>query len=277
MSRRTAGIVARPDKAEALNLAVSLMDRLRERGLSVMVEKSVASYIGQPEIGTDMEKMKANFLVVIGGDGTVLRVCKSIPTTETPIIVINFGTKGFLADVKPKMALKIIDDFLEGRYFIERCTKLSITLNDERLSDALNEVLIVALQPFKALNFEVCETSSPPLSCYADGILISTTLGSTAHSLSAGGPIVHPRLQAMVVTPLSPLSPFHPIVFPLESEIKVRITRADRKAIVIIDGEREREMSTEDKLLVRKSKHSASFIRFDKTYFYDRLKKRMVL
>jgi len=274
---RRAGIVARSDKIGALTLAAKIGDYLKSKGLTVLLESELASFKKEPKNSFPPSELYADFIIVVGGNGTVLRTCASLPEPETPILNVNMGTKGLLMEVKPKNVFKAINDCLSGNYITEECIKISSSINNVKLPDALNEVLITASQPLKMLHFNIEKDGAAFLEYRADGIIISTPIGSTAHSLSAGGPILNSHVEAFVLTSICPLTPLHSIVFSLSSVLKIKLVKPKSKAAVIIDGAHQRDITTKESLMIKKSKHKAVFIRFKKDFFKRRLEGRFSL
>jgi NAD+ kinase len=272
---KSVGLVARFDKKKATKLAQDLAEYLRKKGLEVFVEKTLAEKMGAREKNVALEKMKTDFIITIGGDGTILRTCVSIPKPEPPLLTINMGIRGFLTEVEPEKALTAIDKCLKGQFSIEKCMKLSITVDGVKFPDALNEILISADEPAKLLYAQILKDKEPILNCQADGLMIATQTGSTGYSLSAGGPVLDPGLDAFVLTPVCALSGFRSIVFPAESKLTVAVVRP-RKMLAVIDGHYRRLIESKlPSITVTRSKCETSFIRFREN-FYHRLKSRLL-
>jgi len=275
MLLKDVGLVARFDKRTAIRLAEDLAKYLKEKGLEVYVEDTLAGKMGTKEKSVPLERMKTDFIITIGGDGTILRTCVSIPKPEPPILAINMGVRGFLTEVEPKKALTAVDKCLKGQFTIEKCMKLSITADGTKLPEALNEVLISADEPAKLLYARILKDEEPILNCQADGLMVATQTGSTGYSLSAGGPVLDPSVDAFVLTPVCALSVFRSIVFPAGSSLTVEVVRP-RRILVVIDGHSRQILSSRlTSLTVTRSKHVTSFIRF-KENFYHRLRSRLL-
>ncbi len=272
---KSVGLVARFDKKKAIRLAEDLSKYLRARRLEVHVEDTLAKKMSTKEKTIPIEKMKTDFIVTIGGDGTILRTCVSIPKPEPPILTINMGVRGFLTEVEPKQAVAAVDKCLRGEFILEECMKLSITVDGTKFPDALNEVLISADEPTKLLYARILKDEKLVLDCQADGLVIATQTGSTGYSLSAGGPVLDSDVDGFVLTPVCALSVFRSIVFPADSSITVKVVRP-RKTRVVIDGQHHQIISSKlTNLTVTRSKYKTSFIRFRKD-FYDRLRSRLL-
>jgi len=272
---KTVGLVSRFDQKQALKLAEELAEFLTKKGLKVYVEDSLANIVSCKEEFVPLAEMKTDFIVTIGGDGTILRTAISIPKPDTPILAINMGVRGFLTEVEPQSAYEAIERTLKGDYKIEKSTKMAVTAGKENLPDALNDVVISTGEPSKILYAEICKNSKPILKCQADGLIIGTQTGSTGYSLSAGGPVLDCEVDAFVLTPICSLTVFHSLVFPTDSTLTFNVLRPE-KMLVLIDGNYRKMIST-DKLVVTvtRSKNVTSFIRFESN-FYDRLRNRLL-
>ena len=272
---KSVGIIARYDKKPALKLTEELATYLKKKGLKVYVEDSLAGKITTQEEMVPLEKMKPDFLITIGGDGTILRTCIGAPKPEPPILAINMGVRGFLTEVEPKCTFEAVEKILKGDYKIETSAKLSFMAGEETVPDALNDVVISAGEPSKILYAQICKNGKPILKCQADGLIVATQTGSTGYSLSAGGPVLDPAVTAFVITPICPVTVFHPLVFPADSNITLNIFRPD-EILVLIDGKYRKAVNVKDLTLkVTVSKNVTSFIRFE-TDFYDRLRSRLL-
>ncbi len=271
----TVGVVARPDRKGALRLGAQLLEHLEGRGLRAYLEPKLAEHAGRPDLALPLEEMRVDLIATIGGDGTILRTCLMIPKPEPPILAINMGVRGFLTEVAPREALKAVDRCLEGRFVLERCTKLASFTEGNRLPDALNEVFITSRALAKTLHARIRRDGEEVADCRSDGIVVASQAGSTGYSLSAGGPIIDPGLDAFVLTPVCPLSVFHPIVFPAGSTVGIELLEPER-ASVVIDGHHRVEMGPKrSSVTVTRSEHQSSFIRL-RGDFYRRLKARLL-
>ena len=272
---KTAGIVARFDKRKALKIAEETAKYLAGRGLEVYVEETLKGKLKKNWNYIPLEKMQTDFIVTIGGDGTILRTCVALPKPEPPILAVNMGVRGFLTEVAPEDTFTAIDKYLKGDFVIERCAKLAITLGSRRLPDALNEVLITVDEPVKILYARVYKNSEHVLDCQADGVMIATPTGSTGYSLSAGGPVLDPSVDAFVLTPVCSLSVLRSIVFPADSRISVEVLRPKRVLIVIDGAYRELAETANMCVAATRSENETCFIRFRED-FYSRLRSRLI-
>jgi NAD+ kinase len=272
---KSVGLVARFDQKQALKLAEELAEFLAMKGLDVSVEDSLEGKVAAKQRFVPLTEMKTDFIITIGGDGTILRAALNIPIPDTPLLTINLGVRGFLTEVEPQDAHEAIERTLKGDFKIEKSTKMAVTAGKEALPDALNDVVISTGEPSKILYSEICKNGKPILKCQADGLIISTQTGSTGYSLSAGGPVLDNEVDAFVLTPICSLTVFHSLMLPTTSTVTFNVIRPE-KMLVLIDGNYRKTINT-DKLTVTvtKSKHVTSFIRFESN-FYDRLRNRLL-
>ena len=272
---KSVGLVARCDKKKALELAKELAEYLREKGLEVYIEDTIAENVGAPAKAIPLKKMKPDFVITIGGDGTILRTCLAVPEPEPPILAINMGVRGFLTEVEPKDARSAVDRTLKGEFKIEKCAKLAVSADGKAMPDALNDVVISAGEPSKILYTQICKDDEPILKCQADGLIVSTQTGSTGYSLSAGGPVLDPEMEAFVLTPICSLTVFRSIVFSADSKVTIEAIRP-KEVLVLIDGNYRQVITSKNPTLtITRSKNVASFIRF-KDDFYHRLRSRLL-
>jgi NAD+ kinase len=272
---KSAGLVARYDKEKALQLTEELAVHLNSKGIKVFMEDSLADKIKTSVEIVPLKEMKTDFIITIGGDGTILRTCLNSPKPEPPILGINMGARGFLTEVEPDEACNAIDRILRDDFRIEKCTKLSAKVDNEILPDALNDVVISAGEPSKILYTELCKDGKTILNCQADGLIVATQTGATGYSLSAGGPVLDKMMDAILVTPICALTVFRSLIFPTEAEITLNVIRP-KTMYIMIDGNYH-YMKSEKELTVKitKSKNVSSFIRFEND-FYDRLRSRLL-
>ena len=269
------GLVARYDKKSALKLAEELANYLKEKGLKVYVEESVADKLSTKEEFLSLEKMKTDFVITIGGDGTILRTCINLPKPTPPLLAINMGVRGFLTEIEPKDAYQAVERILKNDYKIEECPNLSVSTGNEMLPDALNDVVLSSGEPSRIFYAEICKDGKPILRSQADGLIIATQTGSTGYSLSAGGPVLDREVKGFVLTPICSLTVFHSLVFPADSIITFNVIRP-KEMLVLVDGNyRKLVQADEPTLRITRSKNITRFIRFESD-FYDRLRNRLL-
>jgi NAD+ kinase len=275
MAFKSVGLTARNDRKQALELAGKLGQHLERKGLELIVDPEIAAHINKANCATPLEEWHADFIITVGGDGTILRTCIHLPKPESPILAVNMGERGFLAEVAPKDAMQAVDQCLRGKFQLEHCRKIASTVEGEMLPDALNEVFISADAPVKLLYATLWKDGERILDIRADGLLAASQTGSTGYSVAAGGPVLDPEAGVFVVTPVCPLTPFPPIVFSESSTLTVEVERP-RIALVVVDGYYRKQVEKRRfRVVVKMSENTTSFIRF-KQEFYQRLKSRLL-
>jgi NAD+ kinase len=272
---KSVGIIARYDKRNAIKLAEDIAEYMNKKGLEVYFEQTLKGKVKRKGNFQQLQDMKTDLIITIGGDGTILRACVAIPKPEPPILAINMGVRGFLTEVSPKEAYTAIERCLKGDYITEKCAKISIIADNKKIPDALNEALITVDEPVKLLYARVSKDGEHVLDCQADGLMIATQTGSTGYSLSAGGPVLDPRVDAFVLTPICSLSVLRSIVFPSDSKITVEVLRPKRIMVVVDGAYRHIVESKNPRITVTRSKNETVFIRFREN-FYNRLRSRLI-
>ncbi len=272
---KSVGLVARYDNKQALKLADDLSDYLRKKNLDVKVEDTLNGKIGTKAEFTPLKEMKTDFVITIGGDGTILRTCMTLLKPEPPILAINMGVRGFLTEIEPKQACTAVDKIIEGDFTVEKCCKLSSSIEEGSIPDGLNDVVVFASESSKVLYAQIFKNEEPILKCQADGLIVATQTGSTGYSLSAGGPVLDMAVDGFVLTPICSLSVFRSIVFPADTKVTIKAIRP-KEMLVIVDGRYKQDIISQNACLtITRSKNVTSFIRF-KNNFYERLHNRLL-
>lgn len=269
------GVVARFDVEEAVELAGKIVEFLIEKEVETLLDSQLALHLKKyQDISCDLEDMDVDMVVAIGGDGTVLRTQGIINQKKIPLVGINMGAVGFLTEIDPDDAFNALQQVLDGKYFVEERTQLKICHNNQ-LHIALNEVVLMTQKPAKMLHIEISVDDEVVEVLRADGLIIATPSGSTAYSMSAGGPIVDPRVDAFIIVPICPFKlGARPFVVPNESVIKVKFLRKGKKAVAVIDGQLVEEIDYMDEIIFRKADSSAYFLRLTKN-FYKRVREKL--
>ncbi len=259
MSAKVA-IVSKLDDDEAIRVAIEIYRALKRRKVSVAPEIQLARK-AKLEGGKDFSELNADLLVTVGGDGTVLKTCMEMRKPGTPILAVNMGRRGFLTEVAPKDALKAINSFFKGECRLEERAKLSVAVGNQVVAEGLNEAVVTSGTPSKMLHFSIKIDNVQVFEFRADGVILSTPTGSTAHSQSAGGPILDGTLDAFVVSFICPLENLSPLVISMNKNIEVGLINSKLRGNLVVDGRFLREFAPDTKLSVRKSPHKAVFVR----------------
>lgn len=257
-------VVSRPDNPNAIKTALEVLEHLERSGVEVIPERSLASKAGLKN-GRGLKELYCDAVITVGGDGTVLRTCMNIPVPDTPILAVNMGRRGYLTEVGPSQAIEAAERLLRGEYRVEEHLKISVSLEGSHLADGLNEALIVSSSPSKMLRIQVFLGDDELITMRGDGLIVSTPTGSTAHAFSAGGPVLHTRLNAFNLVFLSPLDPIRSLVTPDKHPLSVRLLKG-MDAILAIDGCIEKRVDIGSTLTIERSERSAKFIRFKENF-----------
>jgi len=270
------GLVARIDTPGAVKLARAIAEFLLERDVDIVLDTPLAQELTQyQDRQCDIEDMDVDMVVAMGGDGTILRTQSFISHKKIPLIGINMGTVGFLTEIDPENAFTAIEEVLAGNYFVERRNKLRVWHNQE-LPPALNEVVLMTRKPAKMLHIQISVDDEIMEELRADGLIIATPSGSTAYSMSAGGPIIDPKVKAFIIVPICPFKlGARPTVVSDESTIKVKLLREGKKGVAVIDGQFEEEINYMDEIVFRKSDNCAYFVRLTKD-FYRKVREKLI-
>jgi len=257
------GVVSRLDDSDALETATDLFKFVLSKGLVGIPEEEFAR-LKRFSGGKPLSEMKTDLIVTVGGDGTVLKTSMLIPEPGTPILAVNRGRRGYLTEVAPEQGREAIRDCLKGKIRLEEHMKLSVLQSSGSSVDGLNEALLAPALPYKMIPVNIRVGGYDLVDCRADGLIVATPTGSTAHAFSAGGPVLDPSLDAFVLVFVCPVDPIHPVVVPAEREISIKLSDTASHASVIVDGRHRQDLAPGASISIRKSKRKAVFVRFNR-------------
>lgn len=268
---RNIGIIGRDGSGVAESLQ-RLITFLRSRGLNIIIGDHIQDLL-EPRFLQDARissrKMigeVSDLIIVVGGDGSLLAAARTLSRYDVPVLGVNRGRLGFLTDVSPDEIEQLVGEVLDGRYRIEKRFLLDVTVkhNGEPIgtADALNDVVVNSGMSAKMIEFELYIEGEFVYRQRSDGLIVSTPTGSTAYSLSAGGPIMHPRLDAIVLVPMFPHTlTSRPIVVDGNSEIKIVICESSVTQLpVTCDGQVNLTAQCGDVVYVTKKPHKLKMI-----------------
>ena len=272
MSVRCVGIHWNPSKPCGLEVANRLIETLRRRGVDVCLDSDLREQLSSSDCLVD-QFHRCQLLIVLGGDGTILSGLDRAIPYDIPILGVNLGRLGFLTEVETdELDDGVIDRLLAGDYAIDARTMLTVEGQDPLKCFALNDIVITRATPsVRILSIEY-EANGTLVDCVSgDGLIVATATGSTAYSLSAGGPVVLPGLDCFVLTPVCPHTlNARPVVVSADERITVRMMDDDRgNAQAALDGRRILPLTREQpEITICRSPRQARFIRFaEKNYF----------
>ncbi|MHC1585408.1 MAG: NAD(+)/NADH kinase [Candidatus Syntropharchaeia archaeon] len=240
-----------------------------------MGEKIVKILEGRAEIVCgDVREMDVDLIICIGGDGTILRTLQSMHH-PIPLLGIDMGAVGFLASVTPEDAPRVVEKILHG-FEVEERSRLSVRVNEEELPFAMNEAVVITSMPAKMLHFTIYIDRKEAETLRADGVVFATPTGSTAYAMSAGGPIVDPRIDACVIVPLAPFKlSARPAVVSADSRISLKLLQSGKEATLVIDGQFTRTIKRDDVVLITRGK-KALFVKTGDDFF-SRVRSKLAL
>ncbi|MGN1116464.1 MAG: NAD(+)/NADH kinase [Candidatus Ornithomonoglobus sp.] len=218
---------------------------------------------------------EADVMLVIGGDGTLLRVAAKCAKNKIPALGINLGKVGFLTEVEISEMESSLNKLLNGEYITEKRMLLKISVNGEKIGyHALNDVVVSKPEGMKLISLDLFTDGELVNHYIGDGLIIATPTGSTGYSISAGGPVVDPGMSLYIATPIcAHMLSVRSAIFSAEKEITLRLGSdyVDNSAIITTDGERQRFISADDEVRITKSDYQFELIRIGKSSFYNTL------
>ncbi len=279
------GLTVKPTLSDKSEMVSKVVDILRKAGADVYVDAAVMEGVSVARALSDMKKERMDALLVIGGDGTILRAVREIPDFSIPILSVNRGVLGFLAEVAVDEAETLLPALLSDEGQIEErtilCVKVMRGKKELLKSFALNEAAISQGTIARLLDLRTDINGEPLATFHADGLIIATPTGSTAYSLAAGGPVVHPHLSALILTPINPHSLTQkPVVIPGGTTVGVDILQSDEGFVptlvgLTLDGQVYMELQRDDRVIVSVHSDTVKFIRRREDTFFHTLRTKL--
>ncbi len=259
------GLCVKPASAKAGEAARAFAEQLAERGVSVLPDLEAARFLGLPGESRGELARQVDLLIVLGGDGTLLAVAREIGSAAVPILGVNLGQLGFLAEVAPEEQQGALDHVLRGRF--ETVQRMRLDVRAERAGTrvlealALNDAVIKGSDLARMIDLEACTDGARVGTYHGDGLIVATPTGSTAYNLSAGGPILMPGARVFVVTPICPhtLSQ-RPLVLPDTARLTIEVPPREGGAQLTVDGQVGARLEGGDIVQLSVSLHPAHFV-----------------
>jgi NAD+ kinase len=278
---RTVGIISKPDVAAAAGLVPKLIAWLAQRGLTVRYDEETAGYAGtrdglpRTEVAAD-----ADLVIVLGGDGTLLSAARAIDGREVPLFPVNLGGLGFLTAITMDELYPELERAFRGEHRIGKRKLLHCELiRSERVVgqyEALNDVVITKSAIARIVDLDAHVDHMFVCRYKADGLIVATPTGSTAYSLSAGGPIIFPSVAAICMTPICPhMLTNRPVIVPDTSTIRIICQAEDDSAFLTIDGQIGEPLKKSDQIVCRSSQHTLMLVRPPRMLFFDVLRQKL--
>jgi NAD+ kinase len=271
---KTAAIISRPDRPEVAQIVPGLVRWLGEHGYEVVTDLETSKYAsGKPSVPrSQLGSMPLDLVIVLGGDGTLLSAARATAAVDVPLLGVNLGSLGFLTEVPLQSLYTMLDLIAQGKAQVEHRALMECTLlrgDEVRGSYLVFNDAVVNKTTLARLNTYDLYIDGVFVSSYrADGMIVATPTGSTAYSLSAGGPVLMPTVKALVVTPVAPHSLTHrPLVVPDSSEIEILLRSEEEVAYLSLDGQPGLDLRDGDRVRCRRSQHTVNLFRTGSDFF----------
>jgi NAD+ kinase len=282
MPVRRVGIALKPNKPEAGPVVQDLIAWLRQRDCEVVLDPEAAAAC--PACGPARPRAEvvaqADLIVVLGGDGTILAMSRSMGEREVPILGVNLGGLGFLTEITLPELLPTLEAVLRDECAVSRRRMLAATVRRAGASageyEALNDFVITKTAPSRIVELETAVNGEYVTTYRADGLIVASPTGSTAYCLSAGGPILYPTLPALVVIPICPHTLTNrPLVLPDGARIEVVQRSAGEDVHLTVDGQVDVALQHRDTVVVQRSPHAITLIKSPKLNYFELLRTKL--
>jgi NAD+ kinase len=279
---RSVGIICKPRKEDLGSIVPSLVEWLRARKLRVLLDQSAAESCPNCESPAQQEALisESDLVVVLGGDGTLLAAARLLQNREVPILPVNLGALGFMTSVTLDELYPLLEQTLAGEHRVsERMVLQAEVVRDGstiQAQRALNDAVVNQAALARLMEFHVHVDGSHVGRYRADGLIIATPTGSTAYSLAAGGPILHPDIHAFVITPICPhMLTNRPLVVPDSSRIEVTFTHGDEPVHVTLDGQVGWQLERDDRVVITKSPNRVLLVQPPSKSYFEVLRSKL--
>ncbi|HYP50346.1 MAG TPA: NAD(+)/NADH kinase [Pyrinomonadaceae bacterium] len=283
------GVIVKPKHAQAWETACELGVWLEKRGIRLVGKRLSQAESGVSDsgliceietAGEDYFVEEVDLIVVLGGDGTMISTARLIGDRSIPVLGINYGALGYLTEFRIEEMFAALEQILAGNYELDRRVTLRVEhcRGDETLSTnrVLNDVVINKAALARIIELEVWLNGLFVNNFRADGLIVSTPTGSTAYNLSAGGPIVFPTMNAVVVTPICPFTLSNrPIVVPDEAEIELVLKTKNEEVALTLDGQVGFQLQSGDSVKIRKSRTTFNLVQPPNRNYFDVLRDKL--
>ena len=281
------GIVLKPNQPDALKTVCELVSWLDERGITLTGTPELERHRIQAETGCTVvqlprEDMAANvdLILVLGGDGTMIAVARMVGDHEVPVLGVNYGGLGYLAEFRIEELYQALESILSGNFRLDRRVMLDVALQrgGELVTQnrVLNDVVINKSALARIIEIEAYLNQRFVNSFRADGLIIPTPTGSTAYNLSVGGPVIFPSMNAVVITPICPFTLSNrPIVVPDNATIELHLKTDEEEVTLTLDGQVGFSLKVEDRVVIRKSSVTFNLVQPSNRNYFDVLRDKL--
>lgn len=277
---KSIGIIANVKKELTKGVVKEIIEWADKNGFDSFICEELTPLVGHEEKSLSRAELgkESDVLISLGGDGTMLASARAVGEHQTPILGINLGGVGFLTEINSNDLCNALNKLKRGDYFIEKRMVLETEVAGIKKLDqyALNDVVLDKGEVARLFLLHLYLQDEFICSYSADGLIISTPTGSTAYCLAAGGPIINPWMNAIIVSPICPHTlASRPIVFSENETLKVVVELSSRHAVLTIDGQVAFKLKSDSSVLIRKAKHSVNLVKFRDRSFYDILRTKL--
>jgi NAD+ kinase len=279
---KTIGVFVGPQKPEALAVVRDLREWCRQHGIEIRAVGPAAQQVGCAQLAERNGELEENvdLIVVLGGDGTMLGAARLVGARQIPVLGVNFGWLGYLTEFTLDELFPALDGLLEGEFSLDHRMLLDVTLTRDgkelAFHRALNDAVVNKGVPVRMIELECYIDRMFVNSFRADGMIIATPTGSTAYSLSAGGPIVYPSMNAILLTPICPhMLSNRPVVISGESLIEIVFRRASDGLVLTIDGQLGISLMPDDRITLGRSKTTFDVVRPTNRNYFEVLRTKL--
>jgi NAD+ kinase len=286
-SIKRVGMVVKPHQPEALKTICGVVKWLNERGITLVGGPELERERVEHETGcaveaSETEKLadSVDLMLVLGGDGTMIATARMLGDTEVPVLGVNYGGLGYLAEFRIEELYTALESILEGNYRLDKRVMLAVELlsGDELVTRnrVLNDVVINKSALARIIEIEAYLNQQLVTSFRADGLIVSTPTGSTAYNLSAGGPVIFPSMNAVVITPICPFTLSNrPIVVPDDAVIELRLKTPQEDVSLTLDGQVGFPLKVEDRVIIRKSRTTFNLVQPTNRNYFEVLRDKL--
>ncbi|GAB4117385.1 MAG: NAD(+)/NADH kinase [Candidatus Caldatribacteriota bacterium] len=282
MKLKSIGLVVNYQKEKAKETVNYLVEWFRAKNIKVYVEGFSDKHLNQKGLHYKVEEFlpTVDLVLSLGGDGTLLRTARIATLKDLPILGINLGGLGFLTQVRLEELEQSLIKLYQGEYGLQKRMMLDCVIKrkDKKIKKfiALNDVVIGKGAYARIISLATYVHNDYVITYSADGLVISTSTGSTAYSLSAGGPIVHPSIDSIILTPICPHTlSARPLIINKNDEVKVILETEEEEVMVTVDGQEGFIIEAQDEVWIKKSSHQAKLITFKESNFYTVLREKL--
>lgn len=280
------GLIAKQGNPEAVTMAKGLLPVFQKYDCEVFLPKDIFSDVDLKGVGTfvseDTLASSIDLLIALGGDGTLLKSVRLLEGRQVPVVGVKLGTVGFLTEIPKEDAQTGIEEILKGNFALEERLKVEakVIRNGKEIAtfQALNDVVVHTSGVARVSHFKVTLNTQTFMNIRADGLLVASPTGSTAYSLAAGGPLIEPRTNVMVLTPIcSQSTVFRPMVVSDKTEIEIEMSKKNSDVLLTADGQQDFPLEEGDRVVIRRSPNNAYLLKTSQSNYLKTLKNKLFL